>query len=115
MSSGFGEVGVKCLSIVEYCQGTSSPGSFLIHSIHFNACASSNVARLGVISEVGSHVEGISKGSFTLLIPCICFSKYADLALSFDIGSNISLSQGGTFGNIGICDAWITDIVLQWV
>ena len=57
MSLGFGEVGVKCPSIVEYCQGTSSPGSLLIHSLHLNACASSNAVRLGVISEVGSHVE----------------------------------------------------------
>ena len=57
MSSGFGKVGVKYPSIVEYCQGTSSPGSLLIHSLHLNACASSNAIRLGVISEVGSHAE----------------------------------------------------------
>ena len=57
MSSGSGEVIVKCPSIVEYCQGTSSPGSLLIHFPHLNACASSNAAKLGVTSEVGSHVE----------------------------------------------------------
>ena len=57
MSSDFGEVGVKCPSIVEYCQGTSSPGSLLIHSLHLNACALSNATRLGVISEVDSCVE----------------------------------------------------------
>ena len=57
MSSGFGEVIVKCPSIVEYYWGTSSLGSLLIHSLSLNARASSNAAKLGVISEVGSHVE----------------------------------------------------------
>ena len=56
MSSGLGEVGVKCALRVEYCQGTSSPGSPLNHSLCLNACASSNAARLGVIPEVGSCV-----------------------------------------------------------
>ena len=57
MSSGFGKVIVKCPSIVEYCWGTSSLGSLLIHSLHLNACALSNAAKLGVNSEVGSRVE----------------------------------------------------------
>ena len=57
MFSGLGKVIVKCPSIVENCQGTSSLGSLLIHSLHLNACASSNAAKLGVTSEVGSHVE----------------------------------------------------------
>ena len=57
MSSGFGKVIVKCPPIVECCWGTSSPGSLLIHSLLLNACASSRATRLGVIPEVGSHVE----------------------------------------------------------
>ena len=57
MSSGFGEVSVKFPSIVEYCQGTSSLGSLLMHSLCLNACASSNVVRLGVISELDSCIE----------------------------------------------------------
>ena len=51
------EVGVKCPLIEEYCWGISSPGSPLIHSLHLNVCVSSSAARLGVIPEVGSHVE----------------------------------------------------------
>ena len=43
-------------------------------------------------------------------MPCICHSKYADLACSLDIGSNISLSRGETFGNTGTCDAWVTGV-----
>ena len=57
MSSGFGEVIVKCPPIVVCCLGASSPGSFLNHSLHFNACASSNATKLGVIPEVGSQIE----------------------------------------------------------
>ena len=57
MSSGFGKVIVKCPPIVECCLSTSSPGSLLIHSLCLSACALSSAARLGVIPEVGSHVE----------------------------------------------------------
>ena len=57
MFSGLGKVIVKCPSIVEYCWGPFSLGSLLIHSLRLNSCALSNVAKLGVTSEVGSHVE----------------------------------------------------------
>ena len=57
MSSCLGVVGVKCPPILEYWQGTSSPGSPQIHSLCFKDGASSKVAKLGVIPEVLSCVE----------------------------------------------------------
>ena len=55
-----------------------------------------------------SSIKGIFNGNHTLLISCICHSRYAVLALSLDIGSTISLS--GTFGITGICDACVTGV-----
>ena len=57
MSSCLGCVGVRCLHMVEYCVGMSSLGSPLLHSLFLNAWASSNSAKLGVISEVGSGLK----------------------------------------------------------
>ena len=57
MSSCLGVAGVKCPLILEYCRGTSSPGSPLIHSLHLKDGAPSNAAKLGVIPEVVSHVD----------------------------------------------------------
>ena len=57
ISSHLGGVGVKCPLILEYCQGTSSPGSPQIHSLCLKDGASSNAAKLGVIPEVVSCVE----------------------------------------------------------
>ena len=57
-----------------------------------------------------SSNTGMFKGNLMLLIPCICLSKYMDLACSLDIGSNISLSRRETVDNTGICDAWVTGV-----
>ena len=48
------------------------------------------------------------KGNCTLLISCICHSRYAILALSLDIGSTISLSE--IVCTTGTCDAWVTGV-----
>ena len=45
---------------VEYCLGTSSPGSTLFHSFLIRVWASSKTARLGVISEARSWTEDMS-------------------------------------------------------
>ena len=79
ISSGLGEAGVKCPLRVEYCRGTSSPGSPLIHSLHLNVCALSNADRLGVIPEVGSHAEnelGCCNRWYKILYFDSYFSRY---------------------------------------
>ena len=57
ISSCLGVTGVRCLLIDVYCHGTSSPGSPLIHSLHFNDGTSSNAAKLGVIPKVTYDIE----------------------------------------------------------
>ena len=57
MSSRLCVVGDKHPLILEYCLGTSSPGSPQIHSLCLQDGASSNVAKLGVMPEVVYCVE----------------------------------------------------------